>query len=125
MALVFHHRLAKPVWAIAFFTVALAASPSATPFLIPPTTLFVIAALGIALIVFTKPDAVPRLHTSRSRVRVLPPGDGGKTTAAISMATGTRVHMLDEPNRRTDDALDLARMDDDGGCRGSTTRSPA
>jgi hypothetical protein len=112
---VYHHRLAKPVWAIAFFTVALAASPSATPFLMPPTTLFVIAALGIALIVLTMPDGIPRLHTSRSRVRVLPPRDGSKTTAAPSKAAGTCVHTFDEPNRRTDDSLDFARMDDDGG----------
>ena len=50
MPLVFHRRLAIPLWAIAFFTVALTAPSHATPFLMPPTALFVIAALGIAAI---------------------------------------------------------------------------
>ena len=114
MALVFHRRLAKPVWAIAFFTVALAASPSATPFLMP-TTLLVLAVVGIALVVFTMPATIPWLHASRSLVRVLPSRQGDRTTAGNSMAAGTSVHAFDEPNRRMNDALDFARMDDDGG----------
>ena len=115
MALVFHRRLAKPVWAIAFLTFALTASPSGTLFLMPPTTLFVTALVGIALIAFTMPDATPWLHTSRSLVRVPPPRPREKTAAAISMAAGNCVHTFDERNRRADDALDFARMDDDGG----------
>jgi uncharacterized iron-regulated membrane protein len=116
MALVFARRLAMPLWAIAFFTVALTASPPATLFLMPPTTLLVIAALGIALIVFRVPSAIPWLRRSRSLVPVRPSRDRDRTNAAIEMAAGAGVRKLDEPNRRTvDDALDSARMDDDGG----------
>ena len=82
----------------------------------PPTTLFVIAAVGIALIVFTVPSAIPWLRTSRSLVPVLPSRHRDRTNAAIAIAAGAGVRRLDEPNRRTaDDALDSARMDDDGG----------
>ena len=72
MGLVFHRRLAIPLWAIAFFTVALTAPPPTTLFLMPPTTLFVIAVVGIAAIIFTMPGVVPWLRTARSLVRVLP-----------------------------------------------------
>jgi uncharacterized iron-regulated membrane protein len=117
MALVFHRRLAIPLWAIAFFTVVLTAPPLGTLFRMPPTTLFVIAVVGIAVILFTIPGAVPWLRTSRSVVRVLPSRrHRDKTSAAFTMAAGTCVRMLDEPNRSTaDDALELLRMDDDGG----------
>ena len=116
MALVFARRLAIPLWAIAFFTVALTASPPATLFLMPPTTLLVIAVVGIALIVVTVPSAIPWLRTSRSLVPVLPSRHRDRTNAAIAMAAGAGVRRLDGPNRRTaDDALDSARMDDDGG----------
>ena len=102
MAFVFHRRLAIQLWAIAFFTVALAAPPPATPFLIPPTTLFVIAAVGIAAIVLSVPGAIPWLRRSRALVRVGPSGHRDRT--------------LDEPNwSDADHARDLVRMDDDGG----------
>jgi hypothetical protein len=92
MALVFERRLAIP-WAAAFFAVVLTAPPTATPFL-PPTTALAIAAIGIAAIVFLMPGPIPSLRTAR----------------------GAGVRTLDEPNRSTtNDALDLARMDDDGG----------
>jgi hypothetical protein len=94
MGLVFHRRLAIPLWAIAFFTVALTAPTPATLFLMPPATLFVVAVFGIAAVIFTMPGVVPRLRPSRS---------------------ATCVRTLDEPNERTaDDALDLVRTDDDG-----------
>ena len=116
MALVFARRLAIPLWAIAFFTVAVTASPPATLLLVPPTTLFVIAVVGIALIVFTVPSASPWLRTSRSLVPVRPSRHRDRTNAALEMAAGAGVRKLEEPNRRTaDDALDSARMDDDGG----------
>jgi hypothetical protein len=104
MALVFHRRLAIPLWVIAFFAVALTAPPPATLFLMPPATLFLIAVLGIAVIIFTMPG-------------VLPPRQRARASAAITMAAGTHARTLDEPNgsRRADDALDLVRMDDDGG----------
>jgi hypothetical protein len=117
MALVFHRRLALPLWAIAFFTVALTAPPPATPFLI--------AVLGIALIAFTMPEVSPWWRTSPSVVHILSHGYRHKTSAAITMAAGTCVRTLDEPNGSTaldepngitaEDALDLVRMDDDGG----------
>jgi hypothetical protein len=73
MALMFHSRLAIPVWvcAIAVFTVALAAPPPAA-LLLPPTTLLVIALAGIAVLAFAMPRAFPWLRTSRSLARVTP-----------------------------------------------------
>ena len=114
MALVFARRLVILLWAIAVFMVALTAPPPATLFPMPPTTLFVIAVVGVALIVFT--GAIPWLRASRSLVPVLRSRHRDKTNAAIAMAAGAGVGRLDEPHRRTaDDALDSARMDDDGG----------
>jgi hypothetical protein len=111
---VFHRRLAIPLWAIALFTVALTAPQPAT-LLLPPTTLFAIAAVAIAAIVFSMPGAIPWLRTSRALVRVRPSGHRDHASAVI-IAAGTCVRTLDEPNRRErDDALDLVRMDDDGG----------
>ena len=116
MALMFHRRLAIPLWAIVFFTVALTAPPPSMVFLIPPTTLFVIVVVGIAAIMFLMPGAIPWLCTSRSLARVLPSRHRDQATAAITIAAGTCVRALDEPNGSTaDDALDLVRMDDDGG----------
>ena len=58
MAFVFQRRLALPLWAIAFFTVALTAQPTPTLFLMPPITVFAIAAVGIAAIVFLMPGSI-------------------------------------------------------------------
>ena len=56
------------------------------------------------------------LPTSRALVRVLPSGHRDQASAAITKAAGTGVRMPDQPNRSTGgDALDLHRMDDDGG----------
>ena len=74
MAFVFQRRLAIPLWAIACFTVALTAPPTATLFLMPPTTVFAIAAVGIAAIVFLMSGSIPSLRTSCAPVRVLPSG---------------------------------------------------
>jgi hypothetical protein len=116
MALVFQRRLAIPLWAIAFFTVAVTAPPTATLFMMPPTTVFAIVAVGIAAILMLMQGPIPWLRTSRALVRVLPSGHRDQASTAITMAAGTGVHTLDEPNRSTaDDALDLHRMDDDGG----------
>jgi hypothetical protein len=116
MAFVFQRRLAVPLWAIAFLTVALTAPPTATLFLMPPTTVFAIVAVGIAAIVFLMPGSLPWLRTSRAPVRVLPSGHRDPASAAITMTAGTGVRTLDEPNRSAaNDALDLSRMDDDGG----------
>jgi uncharacterized iron-regulated membrane protein len=115
MGLVFHRRLAIPLWAIAFLTVALTAPQPATLFLMPPTTLFVIALLGIAAIMFTMPGVVPWLRTARSVVRAVPSRQRHKTSMEITMAAGACVRPLDEPNESTaDDALDLVRRRDGG-----------
>jgi hypothetical protein len=112
MAFMFHRRLTIPLWAIAFFTVALTAPPTATLFMMPPTTVFAIVALGIAAIVVVMPGALPWLRTSRALVRVLPCGHRDGASAAI----GGGVRTLDEPNRSTaDDALDLAWTMTEGG----------
>jgi hypothetical protein len=63
MALVFHRGLALPLWAAVFFAVALTASPPATPFLI--------AVLGIAVIIFAVGGLVPQLRAARSVVHVV------------------------------------------------------
>jgi hypothetical protein len=116
MGLVFHRRLAIPLWTIAFFTVALTVPPPATLFLMPPTTLLVVAVLGIAAILFTMPAVVPWLRTSRSVIGAVPSRHRQKTSVAVTMVAGTCVRALGEPNESTaDDALDLVRMDDDGG----------
>ena len=116
MALVFRRRLAIPLWVVAFFTVALTASPPAMLFPMPPATVVVIAAVGIAAIVFSMPGAFPWLRTPRAPVRARPSGHRDHASAAITVAAGTCVRTLDEPNRSdADDALDLVRMDDDGG----------
>ena len=124
MALVFQRKLAIPLWAVAFLTVALTAPPTATLFLMPPPTVFAVAAVGIAAIVFLMPGSMPRLRTSRGLLRLLPSRHRGRANAAITMTGGTGVRRLDEPNRSAaDDALDLHRMDDDGGWQMS--RPPA
>ena len=112
MASVFHRRLAIPLWAIAFFAVALTAPPTATLFMMPATTVLAIAAAGIAAIIFLMPGPILWLRTPRARVRVAPSRHRDHVGAAITVATGTVVRTLDE---RPDYALDLARMDDDGG----------
>ena len=123
MAHIFHRRLALPLWAILLFTVALTAPPPPTV-LLPPATLMVIVGVGIASIIFLMPGAIPALRTSGSLVRVLPSRHRDQATAAITIAAGTCVGALDEPDGSTAaDALDLVRMDDDGGWQ--ITRPPA
>jgi hypothetical protein len=98
------------------FTVALTAPPTATLFLMRPTTVFAMAVVGIVAIIFLMPDPIRWLRTSRALVRVLPSGHRDQASAAITMAAGTGVRTLDDPNRsERDDAQNLVRMDDDGG----------
>ena len=94
MALMFHRRLAIPLWAIAFFTVALAAPPPATLLLMPPTTLFVITLAGIAVLVFAMPSAFPWLRTSRSLARVKPSIYRDKAGAGSAMDGGICMRTL-------------------------------
>ena len=106
MALVFHRRLALPLWAMAFFAVALTASP--------PTRLLLMI-LGIALMAFTMSRLAPQLRASPSVVQILSNRKRYRRSAA-SLAVGACVRTVDEQNRSTpDDAIDLVRMDDDGG----------
>ena len=122
MAFVFHRRLAIPLWALAVFTIAVTAPPAVTPFLMPPTTVLAVAAIGIAAIVLLMPGAIAWSRTSRSVVRAVPSGYRERAHARIVMA-GVSVRKLDEPNAtEADDALDLVRMDDDGGWQ--MTRPP-
>lgn len=108
MALAFRRRLAVPLWAIALLTVAFTA-PS-------PATLVVIAAAGIAMVVFSRRRGMLRGPAPRSPVFVHSPPRPDHGSAGTTVAAGFRVTTLDEPARRTaDDALDLVRMDDDGG----------
>ena len=79
MAFMFHRRLAIPLWAIAFFTVAFTAPPTATQLPMPPPTVFAIVFLGITAIVFLVPGPIPRLRTPRALVRV--DDDGGRQRA--------------------------------------------
>jgi hypothetical protein len=124
MALMFQRRLAIPLWVVAFVAVAVTAPPTATVFLMPPITIFAIAAVGIAAIVFLMPGSIPWLRTSRAPVRVFPSRHRDHANAAITMTAGTGVRGRDEPNRgAANDALDLHRMDDDGGWQMS--RPPA
>jgi hypothetical protein len=68
MPLVFRRRLVAPLWTIAFITVALTAPPPSTLFVIPPTNLFVIAGVGMAMFIFTMPGRGSMVaHVSLSR----------------------------------------------------------
>ena len=82
MALVFHRGLALPLWAMVFFAVALTASPPVTPFLI--------AVLGIAVILFAVGGLVPHL---RSAVHVVTHKRRHRRSAALSwLAACVRAH---------------------------------
>jgi hypothetical protein len=107
MAFLFHRRLALPLWAMVFFmTVALTASP--------PATRFLTAVLGIGLVGLT---IVVLMRSSRSVVPVVSQRHRhGKRRAGISVVAGACVRTIDDANGNTaEDALDLVRMDDDGG----------
>jgi len=109
MALVVHRRLAVPLWATGFFAVGLTAPP--------PATLLLIAALAIGAVAVAMPAVIPWLRACRSLVPVLSSARRDNTSAAITTGAGTRVRTHDdEPTvNAAADALDLVRMDDDGG----------
>jgi len=122
MALVFHRGLAVPLWAIAFFAVALAAPPRP----IPPVTVLV----GIAVLALTMMAMVQWRRTSRALAEVRPrPMTGcdrahpGIFMAAVRVGTGVRTFEVATNAPAPDDALELVRMDDDGGWQ--MARQPA
>ena len=92
MGLVLYRRLAVPLWAIVFFTVALSAPPPTTLFLIPPSTLLAIALLGIAVIIFTAPGLVRRLRTSPAIVRSAPSRRAHKTAVAVLVCSAAQTN---------------------------------
>ena len=116
MGLLIHRRLAIPLSAIALFAVALAAPPGATLLLMPATTVFVVAALGITAISFLTSSAISSFRPSRSPARIPPSGHRDQASEGFVMAGGICALTLEESNRSAaEDALDLVRMDDDGG----------
>jgi hypothetical protein len=116
MAFVFHRQLGIPLWAMAFFAVALTAPAPARPSLI--------AIFGIAVIAFTIRGLVPWLRASRSIVQVHEDGERHTGRTPTIVIAGACVPALDEGNRITpEDALDLVRMDDDGGWQMARPRS--
>jgi hypothetical protein len=108
MALMFHRRLALPLWVMVLFTLALTAPPS--------LALLPILIFGMALMAFTMAGPVPPWRTFPSVVRIVSYGSRQTEPAVSRVVIGTSVRAPDEPNRTTaEDALDLVRLDDDGG----------
>jgi hypothetical protein len=109
MALVFHRGLAIPVWAVVF--VAVVVTAPLRP--MPPVPVL----LGIAVIALTMMAMIQWRRTSRVPVEVRPLRRSDRAHAGIIMTTmsaGRRVRTVDSAPA-PDDALDLVRMDDDGG----------
>jgi hypothetical protein len=111
-----NRRLAIPLSAIAFFAVAFTAPAAGTLLVMPPTTVFVVETLGIAAIVLLMSGAIPFSRAPRSLVRVPPSGHRERASPRIIMEAGISKRPPEQPKRSAaDDALDLVRMDDDGG----------
>jgi len=101
---------------MALFAIALTAPAGATLLLMPATTVFVVAALGITAMTFWTSRVIPSLRPSRSLAPVPPSGHRDQASEGIAVAGGICARTLEESNRNAaDDALDLVRMDDDGG----------
>jgi len=99
LAFLFSHRFALPLAAVTFVLVAFAAPATVSPSSIAPATLFIVALSGIAAILFARSGAIPWLRRPH-----------------LSLVAANPSYRLDAQRRRTaDDALDAARMDDDGG----------
>jgi hypothetical protein len=98
MMFAFRRRLFVPVWAVAFFAIALTGPTGISP---------VITLLGLGLIAVAVPALARRMVSAG--------------TCARPLAPATRVPAPeDEP-----DALNLVRMDDDGGWQIPLPRGPA
>ena len=114
MLFVLHRKLAIPLWAVAFFTVAFTTPPTATLFLIPPATIFAVAAVGFAAIIFSVPGAITRWRESRSLVRVVPSEDPIRRVRQWWAASTGVSKALRVERDRSPRALDPIRIDDDG-----------
>jgi hypothetical protein len=111
MAIVFRRSLALPLWAIAFGAVALSTLPGVMPPLMALLGIVAIASIMIAMVRW--------LRTSPPLVEVMSAVNVDTAHAGIIMTAGTRTRTLDEAMsahiHEPDNAVDLVRMDDDGG----------
>src|SRR5688572_15305069 len=122
MALVFH-RLTIPLWAIAFCAVVLSTS---SPLLPSVTAVLVIPAIASMMMVMTWWFGTPRSPMAAS----VWTGRNARFAGLIVNVATARTHARtseptpEAPNEKAnDDALDLVRMDDDGGWRMPLMRS--
>jgi xanthosine utilization system XapX-like protein len=115
MALVFHRGLAIPLWGTALC--ALALSPPSRP-LPAVTALLGIAMAGSMMIAMSRLFGMRRPVTAGCSVA----GSVGIVTGG--MWVGNLQRPSPSPREETDDALDLVRMDDDGGWRVPLEPSP-
>jgi hypothetical protein len=95
MMLVFCRRLALPIWTTGCLAVALTVSPPALP--------FIVAILGFAGIAFSVAGLLPHGQTLPSPVPVVSYRPRSRFRAVTVIAP--------------QDAVDLSRLDDDGGWR--------
>ena len=118
MALVFHRGLSMPLWAVALGVVAIAS----------PTRLLpsVVAAWGIALIASMMMTFIWRMSIRRPAAAVAPIGGRGPAACDVMQRVGTsatRAATVESGRKaraeKANDALDLVRMDDDGGGPGA------
>jgi hypothetical protein len=103
MLIVFCRRLALPLWATGCIAFALLISPPATP--------VVVAILGVASVALLVSGLLQDGRTSPALVPVVSQGLRRRARTVTSMARGSCVRRLDAAQ----DALDLGRLDDDGG----------
>jgi hypothetical protein len=120
MVTVFHRELAIPLWFLALGAVALNVSTRATS--------LVITLVAIVPIAFTMLPTVRRGACISPPTTVLPIADREPPHAGVTIVAGTHTRTLDDAlDARTltaDDAIDLVRMDDDGGRQMASTAGP-
>jgi hypothetical protein len=121
MMTVFHRELGIPLWFLALGAVALNVSTRATS--------LVITLVTIAPIAFTMLPMVKRGASVSPPTAALPTADREPPHAGVTIAAGTATRTLDDAlDARTvtaDDAIDLVRMDDDGGRQMASTAGAA
>jgi hypothetical protein len=82
----------------------------------PLATVFAMAAVGTAAILFLTPCAMAGPRAFPRLVRVVPAAYRNPGSPRVPVAPETGVRKLNEPSATAaDDALDLVRLDDDGG----------